>query len=70
MGIKHASARRAIDYFTKNKIFPIDGSVTLEGLKGNIEVQCRDRVLKQPLPFPERYADQSHVKRAQKESGL
>jgi len=70
MGVKQPYARRGIDYFTKNKIFPIDGSVTLEGLKVNIEVQFRDGVLKEPLPAPERYVDQSYVKQAQRELGL
>ncbi len=70
MGIKPPYARRGVDYFTKNKVFPIDGSVTLEGLKANIEVQFRDGVLKEPLPAPERYADQSYVRQAQKELGL
>ena len=30
-------ARLGVDYCTKNEVFPIDGSVTLEGLKANIE---------------------------------
>jgi len=70
MGVKQPYARRGIDYFTKNKVFPIDGSVTLEGLKANIQVQFRDGVLKEPLPSPEKYADQSYVRQAQKELGL
>jgi NitT/TauT family transport system substrate-binding protein len=70
MGVKQPYARRGIDYFTKNKVFPVDGSVTLEGLKANIDVQFKDGVLKEPLPGPERYADQSYVRQAQKELGL
>ena len=46
MGVKPPYARRGVDYFTKNKIFPIDGAVTLDGLRMNIEVQARDGVLK------------------------
>jgi len=70
MGVKQPYARRGIDYFIKNKVFPIDGSVTLEGLRANIDVQFKDGVLKEPLPGPERYADQSYVRQAQKELGL
>jgi hypothetical protein len=70
MGVKQPYARRGADYFTKNKIFPIDAGVTLERLKVNIEIQARDGVLKEPLPSPERYAGQSYIKQAQKESGL
>jgi len=70
MGVKPPYASRGIDYFTKNKVFPIDGSVTLSGLKVNIEVQFRDGVLKKPLPEPEKYVDQSFIRQAQKELGL
>jgi ABC-type nitrate/sulfonate/bicarbonate transport system substrate-binding protein len=70
LGVKQPYARKGIDYFTKNKVFPIDGSVTLEGLKANIQVQFSDGVLKEPLPSPEKYADQSFVRQAQKELGL
>ncbi len=70
MGIKPPYARRGVDYFIKNKVFPIDGAVTIEGLKANIDVQFKDGVLKEPLPTPDRYADQSYVRQAQKELGL
>ena len=70
MGVKQPYARRGIDYFTMNKVFPVDGSVTLEGLKANIEFSLRDGVLKEPRPAPEKYADQSYVRQAQKELGL
>ena len=70
MGVKPPYARRGIDYLTKNKIFPNDGAVTLDGLKVNIEVQARDGVLKEPLPPPEKYVDLSYLKQAQKELGL
>jgi ABC-type nitrate/sulfonate/bicarbonate transport system substrate-binding protein len=70
MGVKQPYAQRGIEYFTKNRIFPTDGSMTLAGLKVNIQVQFRDGVLKEPLPGPERYVDQSYVRQAQKELGL
>ena len=70
MGIKPPYARRGVDYFTKNKVFPIDGSVTVEGLKANIDIQFKDGVLKEPLPTTDRYADHSYVRQAQKELGL
>ncbi|HET7006018.1 MAG TPA: ABC transporter substrate-binding protein [Candidatus Binatia bacterium] len=70
MGIKPPYARRGVEYFTKNKVFPIDGSVTVEGLKANIDIQFKDGVLKEPLPTPDRYADHSYVRQAQKELGL
>ena len=70
MAVKPPYARKGVDYFIKNKIFPIDGGVTLEGLKVNIQVQARDGVLKEPLPPPEKYVDLSYIKQAHKELGL
>ncbi len=70
MGVKPPYARKGVEYFTRNKIFPIDGSPTLEGLKINIQVQARDGVVKEPLPPPEKYVDLSYIKQAQKELGM
>ncbi|HXG53146.1 MAG TPA: ABC transporter substrate-binding protein [candidate division Zixibacteria bacterium] len=69
MGVKPPYARRGVDYFTRNNIFPRDGSVTLDGLKVNIEVQARDGVLKEPLPPPEKYVDPGYLRQALKELG-
>jgi len=69
-GLQATYARRGIDYYTKHKVYPINGDVTLSGLKVNIEVQAQDGVLKEPLPPPEKYVDLSYVRQAQKELGL
>ena len=63
-------ARRGIEYYIKNKIYPVNGDVTLPGLKVNIEVQAQDGIIKGPLPSPEKYLDLSYLKQAQKELGL
>jgi NitT/TauT family transport system substrate-binding protein len=62
-------ARRGIDYYIKNKVYPIDGEVTLSGLKVNIEVQAQDGIIKGPVPPPEKYVDLSYLRQAQKELG-
>lgn len=69
-GLQAPYARRGIDYYTSHKVFPINGDVTLSGLKVNIDVQAQDGILKEPLPPPEKYVDQSYVRQAQKELGL
>jgi len=69
-GLQATYARRGIDYYTKHKVYPINGDVTLSGLKVNIEVQAQDGVLKEPLPPPEKYVDLSYVRQAQKELGM
>jgi NitT/TauT family transport system substrate-binding protein len=63
-------ARRGIDYYITNKVYPINGDVTLSGLKVNIEVQAQDGIIKGPLPPPEKYIDLSYLRQAQKELGL
>lgn len=70
LGLKAPYARRGIDYYIQNKIYPINGDVTLSGLKVNIEVQAQDGIIKGPLPPPEKYVDSSYLRQAQKELGI
>jgi NitT/TauT family transport system substrate-binding protein len=69
-GLKQPYAQKGIDYYTANRVYPIDGTVTLEGLKVNVEVQVQDGLVKEPAPPPEKYVDLSYLKQAQKELGL
>ena len=63
-------ARRGIDYYINNKVYPINGDVTLPGLKVNIEVQVQDGIIKGAPPPPEKYVDLSYLRQAQKELGI
>jgi NitT/TauT family transport system substrate-binding protein len=69
MGVQMPYARRGVEYWTKNALFPRDGSLTMEGLRVNIELQGKDGFLKVPLPKPEKYVDGSYLKQAQIELG-
>jgi len=69
-GLKAPYAQMGIDYYTKNRVYPIDGAVTLDGLKINVEVQVQDGLIKEPAPAAEKFADLSYLKQAQKELGL
>jgi NitT/TauT family transport system substrate-binding protein len=69
LGLQAPYAQRGIDYYIKNKVYAVNGDVTLAGLKVNIEVQAQDGVLKEPLPAPEKYTDLSYLRQAQKELG-
>ncbi len=69
-GMPVTYARRGVDYYTKNKVYPINGDVSLSGLKVNIEVQAQDGIIKGALPPPEKYVDLSYLREAQKELGL
>ncbi len=68
-GVKAPYARRGVDYFTKNRLFPRDGAISFEGMKVNIEVQAKDGLLFPPLPAPEKFVDLSYLKEAQRELG-
>jgi NitT/TauT family transport system substrate-binding protein len=69
-GLKAPYAQKGIDYYTKNRVYPIDGAVTLDGLKINVEVQAQDGLIKEPVPPAEKFADLSYLKQAQKELGF
>jgi NitT/TauT family transport system substrate-binding protein len=69
-GLKPPYAQKGIDYYTKNRVYPIDGAVTLDGLKVNVEVQVQDGLVKEPAPPAEKYTDLTYIKQAQKELGL
>jgi NitT/TauT family transport system substrate-binding protein len=69
-GLQSKYALRGVEYYTKNKVYPINGDVTLSGFKVNIEVQAQDGIIKGALPPPEKYLDLSYLRQAQKELGL
>ena len=69
-GLPAQYGKRGIDYYTKNKVYPINGDVTIAGLKVNIEVQVQDGVITGAVPAPEKYIDLSYLRQAQKELGL
>jgi ABC-type nitrate/sulfonate/bicarbonate transport system substrate-binding protein len=67
MSVKQPYARRGIEYFTKHGLFPRDGSITLEGMKVNIDVQAKDGLLNPPLPSADKHVDLTYLKKAQAE---
>jgi NitT/TauT family transport system substrate-binding protein len=69
-GLPAQYGKRGIDYYTKNKVYPINGDVTIAGLKVNIQVQVQDGVITGAVPAPEKYIDLSYLRQAQKELGL
>ena len=69
-GLAAVYARRGMDYYTKNKVYPYNGDVTLAGLKVNIDVQVQDGIIKGAAPAPEKYIDLTYLRQAQKELGI
>lgn len=69
-GMPPVYARRGIEYYTKTKVYPYNGDVTLAGLRVNIEVQVQDGIIKGAVPPPEKYIDLTYLRQAQKELGI
>jgi NitT/TauT family transport system substrate-binding protein len=69
-GMPVTYARRGVEYYTQTKVYPMNGDVTLSGLKVNIDVQAQDGIIKGALPPPEKYVDLSYLRQAQKELGI
>ncbi len=69
-GLAAVYVRRGMDYYTKNKVYPYNGDVTLAGLKVNIDVQVQDGIIKGAAPAPEKYIDLTYLRQAQKELGI
>lgn len=70
VGVGPPYAQRGIDSFIKSNLYPRDGSVTLDGMKVNLEMLEKDGVLRPPLSSSEKYVDLSYVRQAQKELGM
>jgi len=69
-GMPGTYARRGVEYYNQTKVYPMNGDVTLSGLKVNIDVQAQDGIIKGALPPPEKYVDLSYLRQAQKELGI
>lgn len=67
MQLKPAHALKGWDYYTQNRLWPIDGDVTLEGMKYNIRYYADQTGAKGPLPEASKYVDQSYLYEALKQ---
>jgi hypothetical protein len=55
------------EFYTQNGLWPVDGAVTLEGMKYNIRIYADQTGMKGPLPAPAKFVDQSYLAEAVKE---
>jgi NitT/TauT family transport system substrate-binding protein len=67
MQLKPIYARKGWEYYTQNRLWPLDGEVTLEGMKYNIRIYAEQTGTKGPLPEPGKFVDQSYLYEALKE---
>jgi len=69
MQLKPAHARKGWEFYTQQRFWPLDGEVTMEGLKYNIRIYADQVGAKGPLPEPGKYVDQSYLYEALKGLG-
>jgi NitT/TauT family transport system substrate-binding protein len=65
--LKPIHARKGWEFYTQNGLWPVDGAVTLEGMKYNIRIYADQTGMKGPLPAPAKFVDQSYLSEAVKE---
>jgi ABC-type nitrate/sulfonate/bicarbonate transport system substrate-binding protein len=67
MKLKPAHALKGWEFYTQNRFWPIDGDVTMEGLKNNIRIYAEQTGAKGPSPDAAKYVDRSYLLDALKE---
>jgi ABC-type nitrate/sulfonate/bicarbonate transport system substrate-binding protein len=69
MSISMEHCRYASDYNWKNRIWDRDADLNIEGVRTLINLTADQGILKEPLPQPSKYIDQSYLKQALAEIG-
>jgi NitT/TauT family transport system substrate-binding protein len=67
MKLKPAHALKGWEFYTQNRFWPIDGDVTMEGMKNNIRIYAEQTGAKGPLPDAAKYVDRSYLLEALRE---
>jgi ABC-type nitrate/sulfonate/bicarbonate transport system substrate-binding protein len=69
MAISVEHCRYASDYNWKNRIWDRNADLNVEGVRTLIKITAEQGILKEPLPQPAKYIDQSFIKQALAEIG-
>jgi len=69
MAISVEHCRYASDYNWKSRIWDRNADVNVEGVRTVIKLVAEQGILKEPLPEPTKYFDQSYLKQALAEIG-
>ena len=69
MAISVEHCRYASDYNWKSRIWDRNADLNVEGVRTLIKITAEQGVLKEPLPQPSKYMDQSYLKQALAETG-
>ena len=69
MAISVEHCRYASDYNWKSRIWDRNADINIEGVRTLIKITAEQGILKEPLPQPSKYLDQSYLKQALAELG-
>ena len=69
MAISVDHCRYASDYNWKNRIWDRNADLNVEGVRTLIKITAEQGILKEPLPQPGKYSEQSYLKEALAETG-
>lgn len=69
MSISMEHCRYASDYNWKNRIWDRNADLNVEGVRTLIKITAEQGILKEPLPDPGKYIDQSYIRQAVAELG-
>lgn len=67
--LKPAHALKGWEYYTQNRVWPVDGEPNLEGMKHNLRVYAEQSGVKGPLPDIRKFVELSYLSEALKEMG-
>ena len=67
MQLKPVHAAKGWEYYTQNRLWPIDGGPNIEGMRHNLRVYAEQSGSKAPPPDARRYVDLSYLTEALKE---
>ena len=67
MQLNPAHARKGWEFYTQNRFWPLDGDVTMEGMKTNIRIYAEQTGAKGSSPDVGKYVDQSYLREAIKD---
>ncbi len=69
MQLKPAHGLKGWEYYTQNRLWPVDGEPNIEGMKHNLRVYAEQTGAKRPVPDVRKFVELSYLTEALTELG-
>jgi hypothetical protein len=69
MQLKPAHALKGWEYYTQNRLWPVDGEPNIKGMKHNLRVYAEQSGAKRPVPDVRKFLELSYLTEALTELG-